>query len=186
MKKPLAVLGLAFVAIGALALSGCGGSSTKTMTMVLTQPAPLHNIANFGQAAGEIGNLHTFQAPLSENNVLVGQLTGERILTQTSENIAWAIEQQVPGAEGIDLPNAAVWHQSMTFHLKGRGTIQVGGNRVLLSSTDASLIPLMAIAARQPLAITGGTGEFMFARGEVTSVRNDDGSYSQTFTYRLS
>jgi len=186
MIRPPKVLVLAVVAFGALALSGCGDSSPKTMTMVLTQPAPLNNIENFGQAASEIGNLHTFQAPISENNEIVGQLTGERVLTQSSGDIAWAIEQQVPGAEGIELPNAAVWHQSMSFHLKGRGTIQVEGNRVLLSGTEPSLIPLMAIAARQPLAITGGTGEFMFARGELTSVHNDDGSYSQTFTYRLS
>jgi hypothetical protein len=36
------------------------------------------------------------------------------------------------------------------------------------------------------MAIVGGTGEFMFARGEVVSVRNEDGGYTQTLTYRLS
>jgi len=156
------------------------------MTMVLTQPAPVHHSKFFGHEAGAIGNLNSFGADLSENGVRVGVLTGERVLTQPASEVAWAIEERIPNVGGMDYAKFSVWTQTMSFHLEGRGSIQVQGDRLLVTDPNTSLIPTMVVAARQPMAIVGGTGEFMFARGEVVSVRNEDGGYTQTLTYRLS
>jgi hypothetical protein len=54
---------------------GCHRSSCAGSFIARRTEGQCHNIENFGQAASEIGNLHTFQAPLSENNEIVGQLT---------------------------------------------------------------------------------------------------------------
>ncbi len=186
MKRLAVLLVVSFAAVITLTLGGCGESSPKTMTLVLTQPAPVHHSEYFGHDAGAIGNLNSFGADLSENGQRVGVLTGQRVLTQPASEVAWAIDERVPDADGTDLAKFSVWNQTMSFHLKGRGSIQVQGDRLLVTDTNTPLIPAMVIAAQQPLAIVGGTGEFMFARGEVVSVRNEDGSYTQTLTYRLS
>jgi hypothetical protein len=34
------------------------------------------------------------------------------------------------------------------------------------------------------IAVTGGTGEYIGARGEVISTRNEDGTYTHKFTLR--
>ncbi|CAB4324089.1 unannotated protein [freshwater metagenome] len=186
MKKIALSLLLALTAIGALFLSGCGSSSPKTLTMVLTQPAPVHHTENFGHEPGAIGNLHSFGADLSENGKVVGVLTGERVLSQPASEVDWAIEERIPEGENVDFSKFSVWHQTMSFHLQDRGSIQIEGDRLLVTDANSSPIPFMVTAAQQPLAIVGGTGEFKFARGEVISVRNEDGGYTQTLTYRLS
>ena len=76
------------------------------------------------------------------------------------------------------------WHQAMTFHLPGRGTIDVAGDRLLNADPNAAF-PRIKKVAPQALAIVGGTGEFKFARGEVTTVLNADEGYTQTLTYLL-
>jgi hypothetical protein len=117
---------------------------------------------------------------------VVGVLTGERVLTQPASEVDWAIEERIPDGETVDFTKFSVWSQTMSFHLKGRGSFQIQGDRLLVTDPSASPIPFMVTAAQQPLAIVGGTGEFKFASGEVVSVRNEDGGYTQTLTYRLS
>ena len=132
-----------------MGLGGCGDPSPKTMTMVLTQPAPVLHSEFFGHETGAIGNLNSFGADLSENGQLVGELTGERVLTQAASEVAWAIEERVPNADGMDLTKFSVWYQTMSFHLEGRGSIQVQGDRLLVTEPNTSLIPAMVVAAQQ-------------------------------------
>jgi hypothetical protein len=40
----------------------------------------------------------------------------------------------------------------------------------------------MAAGAAQLRAVVGGTGDFIGARGQVATTRNDDGSYRHEFT----
>lgn len=186
MKKTTLTFLASIAVLGAVVLGGCGDDTPKTLTMVLTQPAPVHHTENFGHEPGAIGNLHSFSADLSEDGTPVGVLTGERVLTQPASEVDWAIEERIPDDEDVDFSKMSVWHQTMSFHLKDRGSFQIEGDRLLVTDANTSLVPFMVTAAQQPLAIVGGTGEFMFARGEVVSVRNEDGSYTQTLTYRLS
>ncbi len=186
MKINPLVATVGLLAVSFLGLSGCGDSSPKTSTMVLTQPAPTHHVEDFGHGVADVGDLNTFEAPISENGSEVGWLTGERVLTEAQSDVAWALEHRVPGADGVQIRNASVWHQTMTFHFHDRGTIEVEGDRLLLIDAADSAIPAMTKAAQQPLAIIGGTGDFLFARGQVVSQRNEDGTYTQTLTYRLS
>jgi hypothetical protein len=186
MRQHRSWLAFSVVAVGVILASSCGSSSPSTMTMVLTQPAPAHHTENFGNDEGSIGNLHSFGAELSENGERVGVLTGQRVLSQPASEVEWAVEERLPNVDGLELVNLAVWNQTMSFHLEGRGSIQVAGDRLLVTDATSSSIPFMVAMAQQPLAIVGGTGEFKFARGEVVSVRNDDGTYTQTLSYRLS
>jgi len=57
------------------------------------------------------------------------------------------------------------------------------GLRCTSSSTETFTVYEDAPKISQlDLAILGGTGKYMGARGEVTSTRNADGSYTQAFT----
>lgn len=52
-----------------------------------------------------------------------------------------------------------------------RGTIQVAGREFDRGASD--------------IAIVGGTGDYAGIRGEMRSVNNDDGTFTQTLRYRL-
>lgn len=174
-----AVLSLFVIAV----LSGaCTQEPAEPFELILTQPAPVDSVQTFGNPPGTIGNLHTFVAPISEDGAVVGYLSGQRVLTKTADMLVGLTDKEDPRV----VANIAIeeWHQTMTFHLPGRGTIDVVGDRLLNADPNAAF-PRIKKVAPQALAIIGGTGEFQFARGEVTTVLNADEGYTQTLTYLL-
>ena len=160
----------------------CTQEPAAPIELILTQPAPVDSVQTFGNPPGTIGNLHTFVAPISEDGAVVGYLSGQRILTKTADMLVGLLDKKDPRV----VADIAIeeWHQSMTFHLPGRGTIDVAGDRLLNADPNAAF-PRIKKVAPQALAIIGGTGEFQFARGEVTTVLNADEGYTQTLTYLL-
>ena len=174
-----AVLSLFVIAI----LSGaCTQEPAEPIELILTQSVPVESVQTFGNPPGTIGNLHTFVAPISEDGAVVGYISGQRVLTKTADMLVGLTDKKDPRV----VANIAIeeWHQTMTFHLPGRGTIDVAGDR-LLNADPKAAFPHIKKVAPQALAIIGGTGEFQFARGEVTTVLNADEGYTQTLTYLL-
>ena len=174
-----AILSLSIIAILSTA---CTQEPAQPAELILTQPAPVDSVQTFGNPPGTIGNLHTFVAPISEDGAVVGYISGQRILTKTADMLVGLTDKEDPRV----VANIAIeeWHQAMTFHLPGRGTIDVAGDRLLNADPNAAF-PRIKKVAPQALAIIGGTGEFKFARGEVTTVLNADEGYTQTLTYLL-
>ena len=174
-----AVLSLFVIAVLSVA---CTQEPAEPIELILTQPAPVDSVQTFGNPPGTIGNLHTFVAPISEDGAVVGYLSGQRILTKTADMLVGLLDKKDPRV----VADIAIeeWHQTMTFHLPGRGTIDVAGDRLLNADPNAAF-PRIKKVAPQALAIIGGTGEFQFARGEVTTVLNADEGYTQTLTYLL-
>ena len=174
-----AILSLSIIAILSTA---CTQEPAQPVELILTQPAPVDSVQTFGNPPGTIGNLHTFVAPISEDGAVVGYISGQRILTKTADMLVGLTDKEDPRV----VANIAIeeWHQTMTFHLPGRGTIDVAGDRLLNADPNAAF-PRIKKVAPQALAIIGGTGEFKFARGEVTTLLNADEGYTQTLTYLL-
>ena len=175
----VAVLSLFVIATLSVACTQEPAASTE---LILTQPAPVDSVQTFGNPPGTIGNLHTFVAPISEDGAVVGYISGQRVLTKTADMLVGLTDKEDPRV----VANIAIeeWHQTMTFHLPGRGTIDVAGDR-LLNVDPKAAFPRIKKVAPQALAIIGGTGEFKFARGEVITVLNADEGYTQTLTYLL-
>ena len=174
-----AILSLSIIAILSTA---CTQEPAQPVELILTQPAPVDSVQTFGNPPGTIGNLHTFVAPISEDGAVVGYISGQRILTKTADMLVGLTDKEDPRV----VASIAIeeWHQTMTFHLPGRGTIDVAGDRLLNADPNAAF-PRIKKVAPQALAIIGGTGEFKFARGEVTTLLNADEGYTQTLTYLL-
>ena len=174
-----AVLSLFVIATLSVA---CTQEPAAPTELILTQPAPVDSVQTFGNPPGTIGNLHTFVAPISEDGAVVGYISGQKVLTKTADMLIGLTDKEDPRvAADIAIEE---WHQAMTFHLPGRGTIDVAGDRLLNADPNAAF-PRIKKVAPQALAIIGGTGEFQFARGEVTTVLNADECYTQTLTYLL-
>jgi hypothetical protein len=174
-----AVLSLFVIAILSV---GCTQEPAEPIELILTQPAPVDSVQTFGNPPGTIGNMHTFVAPISEDGAVVGYISGQRVLTKSADMLVGLTDKEDPRV----IADVAIeeWHQAMTFHLAGRGTIDVAGDR-LLNVDPKAAFPRIKKVAPQALAIIGGTGEFKFARGEVITVLNADEGYTQTLTYLL-
>lgn len=77
----------------------------------------------------------------------------------------------------IDIPNETETFEDrmvhMVFEFGGTNTIVVGGKSVYPKTVGAEFTKLKP----QIRAVIGGTGEYMGARGQLTTTRNEDGTY---------
>jgi len=160
----------------------CTQEPAAPIELILAQPVPVESVQTFGNPPGTIGNMHSFVAPISEDSAVVGYISGQKVLTKTADMLVGLTDKKDPRVvAGVAIEE---WHQTMTFHIAGRGTIDVAGDRLLNANPNAAF-PHIKKVAPQALAIIGGTGEFKFARGEVITVLNADEGYTQTLTYLL-
>ena len=147
------------IACAALALlvsaTGCGsGERVLTLTQ---QPDPVKLVTVNANQAGHAGDLYVFEGPVLKDGKVFGAMVGT--LTRLGAGLpAWHDERE-------DRLISAV------FDLED-GQISIEG--VSYYAPDAG--PQMS----QPevRAVVGGTGAYIGARGEVTTTRNADGSYT--------
>jgi hypothetical protein len=103
------------------------------------------------------GDLTAFDAIFTNNKDLNGKLSGF-IMT-------------------VDVPSGTESFQDrivqMAFDFGDSNTIVIGGKTVYPNSLGAEFTKLIP----QTRAVIGGTGTYMGARGQLTSTRNDDGTY---------
>ena len=85
------------------------------------------------------------------------------------------ITADVPDAETGDVHQDRLGQ--LSFDL-GNGNSLVVAGEAIYPGEDAE----MTANAEQLRAVVGGTGNFMGARGQVATTRNDDGSYRHEFT----
>jgi hypothetical protein len=159
------------VAAGALLISivmaACGQHSTNpsTETFTVYEDAPKMTLLDLGAPGNSLGDVYHFVAPLhsSPGGPVTGELVGSKTLVK------------VPTETNPNLESRATL---MFFTFEDR-------KDQIIAFGVADYSPnVPEFEAGQPVvrAILGGTGKYMGARGQLTSTRNADGSYTQVFT----
>ena len=159
------------VAAGALltsiVMAACGQHSTNpsTETFTVYEDAPKMSLLDLGAPGNSLGDVYHFVAPLhsSPGGPVTGELIGAKTLVK------------VPTEDNPNLEKRATL-MFFTFDDRKDPIIAFG---VADYSPGAPEFDPGHSAVR---AILGGTGKYMGARGQVTSTRNADGSYTQAFT----
>lgn len=154
------------VTIGLLRSPLASSSDDQVVTeqLVLEQTPPVikhFNIGEPGRSDGDV--LHVFNAPFTGVDGLKGTLHGQMVT--------------------VDLPDGDDQHAdrlvNLTFDFGEGNTLVVSGQSRYPKDAEE-----MRAGDAQPRAIIGGTGRFAGADGVVISLRNENGSYTHTVTYR--
>jgi len=132
--------------------------SQNTITSIkLHQELPKIVHIDLGVVGNSTGDLMAFDSVFSNDKGMTGMLSGY-ITT-------------------IDIPNETETFEDrmvhMVFEFGGANTIVVGGKSVYPKILGAEFTKLKP----QIRAVIGGTGEYMGARGQLTTTRNEDGTY---------
>src|SRR5215475_11848125 len=160
------VIGLAALS-GSLLIAACGAHSNNPSTETLTiyQDAPKMSLLDLGAPGNSLGDVYHFSAALHSERG--GPVTGELIGSKTVV--------KMPSDANPDLERRATL-MFFTF---------ADGNDQIIALGAADYTPSAPeFGAGQPVVrpVLGGTGKYMAARGQVTSTRFADGSYTQVFT----
>lgn len=159
---------LFLAASAALTLSACSvapkahdAASRPFETLVVQQGAPLIIDVDIGVAGKSVGDLYIFGAAVTDSKGRKGSLTGTLLV-----------------ADAIDPKTGKVWETrlgDLTFILDGDQLLAKGAS--VYPRTDRE----MEVNKPQVRALIGGTGRFVGVDGDVSTVRNADGTYTHTF-----
>jgi len=159
------------IAAAALSLSaliaGCGARSTNpsTETFTLYQDAPKMSLLDLGAPGNSLGDVYNFSAPLHSERG--GPVTGEAIGSKTLLKLA---SDANPNLER---------RATLMFFTFAEGSDQI----IAFGAADYTpSAPEFGAGQKVVRPVLGGTGKYIGARGQVTSTRNADGSYTQVFT----
>jgi hypothetical protein len=148
-------------------IAACGAHSTNPSneTFTVYQDAPKMSLLDLGAPGNSLGDVYHFSAPLHSERG--GPVTGEVIGSKTLVKVATDAN---PNLER---------RATLLFFTFADGKDQIIAFGAADYSPSAS-----EFDAGQPVVrpVLGGTGKYMGARGQVTSTRNADGSYTQAFT----
>ncbi len=148
-------------------MAACGLRSTNSSTETLTiyQDAPKMKLLDLGEPGNSPGDVYHFFAPLhsSPGGPVIGEVFGSKTLVKLATDANPNFEQRTT-------------FLCFTFSDRQDHIIALG---VADYSPTAGEFEADKPRAR---AILGGTGKYMGARGQLTSTRNADGSYTQVFT----
>jgi hypothetical protein len=136
-----------------------------TETLTVYEDAPALQPLDLGPPGNSPGDAYYFAAPLhsSPGGPVTGEVFGSKTLIKVAADV-------IPNSEK---------RATVLFFTFGDARDQI----IALGAVDYP--PTAAeFSPGQPVmrAILGGTGRYMGARGQLTSTRNADGSYTQLFT----
>jgi len=160
MVKALAALSASVL------IAACGAHSTNpsTETFTVYEDAPKMSLLDLGPPGKSLGDVYHFSAPLHSERG--GPVTGEVIGSKTLVKVA---------ADG----NANLERRAtLLFFTFAEGKDQI----IAFGAADYSpSTPEFDAGKSVVRPVLGGTGKYIGARGQVTSTRNTDGSYTQVF-----
>lgn len=152
------------VLLGVLAIVTACSDSSDTRTLVLRQEEPelvAYTQDPIDSPTPAEGSLWVFDAAIATESGLTGRLVGNLITTDITEIGAnEAFEDRIG---------------TLVFIL-GDDQLVVGGG-----TTYPAAEREMRADLPQVRAVLGGTGAYLGASGQVTTVRNSDGTYTHTF-----
>ena len=149
------------------AAAGDAHGVTTHLSLVQAKPDMHSNAANPKEPRD--GDSVTFYGTLSEHGKRVGYVA--LVKTQISN-------PRDPGARAILKTGEVLRMTTMTFSFGGNDTIVAQG---LTVDTLDGMVPRLP----EVRAITGGTGKYEFASGEVTSTREPEGTYRHELEFRI-
>jgi hypothetical protein len=160
------VTGLAALFASVL-MTGCGAHSSNhsAETFTVYEDAPKMSLLDLGAPGNSLGDVYHFSAPLHSERG--GPVTGEVIGSKTLVKVATDAN---PNLER---------RATLLFFTFADGKDQIIAFGAADYTTSAPEFEAGQTVVRPVL---GGTGKYMGARGQVTSTRNTDGSYTQVFT----
>jgi len=151
---------VALAALGTVASPVADAAGERT-TFKVRQEVPVLVTVDIGPEGASHADMLAFEALIKREDGTQGILRG--ILTTVD----------IPDGSGDVLEDRV-----------GQLVFDLGDGSMLVVS-GASVYPHqsveMAVNQAQVRAVIGGTGDFIGARGEVTTVRNEDGSYEHSF-----
>lgn len=160
----LAIAGTIGFALGSASVLPAAQAEQHTRTLVLTQQPPDLHPVDLHTAGASVADMVLYEASIAGEQGESGTLTG------------FLITADVPDAETGDIYQDRLGQ--LSFDL-GHGTSLVVAGEAIYPGEDVE----MTADAAQLRAVVGGTGDFMGARGQVETTRNDDdGSYRHEFT----
>jgi hypothetical protein len=159
----LAVAGVIGFALGSARVLPAAQAAPPTRTIVLTQQPPALHPVDLHIEGASVADMVLYEASVAGEQGESGMLTG------------FLITADVPDAETGDVHQDRLGQ--LSFDLGNGNSLVVAGEAVY-PGEDVE----MTANAEQLRAVVGGTGEFMGARGQVETTRNEGGSYRHEFT----
>ena len=160
------VIGLAALS-GSLLIAACGAHSNNSSTETLTiyQDAPEMSLLDLGAPGNSLGDIYHFSAALhsERGGPITGEVVGSKTLVKLPTDTNPTLERRA----------------TLMFFTFADAKDQM----IAFGAADYSpSVPEFDAGKSVVRPVLGGTGKYMGARGQVTSTRNQDGSYTQIFT----
>ena len=159
----LAIAGTIGFAVGSASALPSVQAEPSTRSFVLTQQPPTLHPVDLHTEGASVADMVLYEATITGEQGESGMLTGVLITAD------------VPDAETGDTHQDRLGQ--LSFDL-GNGTSLVVAGEAIYRGEDVE----MTVNAEQLRAVVGGTGDFLGARGQVATTRNDDGSYRHEIT----
>jgi hypothetical protein len=152
---------------GSALMAACGAHSSNpaTQTFTVYEDAPKMTLLDLGAPGKSLGDVYHFSAPLHSERG--GPVTGEVIGSKTLVKLATDAN---PNLER---------RATLLFFTFGGGADQI----IAFGAADYSFAAAEFDPGKAVVRpVLGGTGKYLGARGQVTSTRDGNGSYTQAFT----
>src|SRR5215467_4583378 len=148
-------------------ITACGAHSNNSSTETLTiyQDAPEMSLLDLGAPGNSLGDIYHFSAALhsERGGPITGEVVGSKTLVKLPTDTNPTLERRA----------------TLMFFTFADAKDQM----IAFGAADYSpSVPEFDAGKSVVRPVLGGTGKYMGARGQVTSTRNQDGSYTQVFT----
>jgi hypothetical protein len=148
-----------------IAACGVHSSNQSTETFTVYEDAPKMSLLDLGAPGNSLGDVYHFSAPLhsERGGPVAGEVIGSKTLVKMATDANPNLERRA----------------TLLFFTFADGKDQI----IAFGAADYSPSSSEFDAGQRVIRpVLGGTGKYMGARGQVTSTRNSDGSYTQVFT----
>jgi hypothetical protein len=164
MKQFLAIF---TAALFLLSCQNQTGSAWQTLTYIQDKPVLIH--VNLGDSAHGHGDGMAFEAVLKDT-------TGKAV----GEVLGWIVTVDIVDGDSANLIKVSDRIGTMVFDLGDENEIIAQGGTSYHHGEQQ-----MKLGIAQKRAIVGGTGKYKGVEGEITTIRNDDGTYTHVLDVKL-
>jgi hypothetical protein len=152
----------------AIALAGCGSNVEK---FTLVQTSSVKDIVDMGSNGVSAADTVYFHGPLTRDGKEVGHINGMTEKLALSPELAWTKKYHPMGSANPDSEHLVL--STATFQLGGEDSI-ISEGQIFYDTREGVT---MKVGQPQIRPITGGTGKYKFARGQMMIINQGGGKY---------